>query len=323
MNRWNPAALDDLASYCRDQRTTGLLVIQDRRTILERNWPVPPGSDVFERRYLHGTARDSALREDVASQQKSLVALLAAIAVDQGLLDLEQPVSSYVGSSWSRAESAQEHAIVVRHLLEMCSGLGDTLCFEAPAGSRHCYNTPAYAMLLPVLEAAADQSIDTLTSAWLTGPAGMADTAWCQRSDELAAFLGNPRGLVTTPRDLARLGQIVLDGGVTEDGRRLVSTEGLAAIFRRTTLHPAYGRLWWLNGGAFWIVPNRGQGDGSLVQTAPADAVFALGSENRVLMIVPSWCLVLVRLGQQAPDPDLREKMAGLLSSAMMRAAGE
>ena len=318
---WDEVALDDLASYCRSQRTTGLLVVENRRTALERNWPVPAGSELFERRYLHGTARDGALREDVASQQKSLVALLATIAVDRGRLDLEQPVSHCIGRGWSRAEPAQESAIVVRHLLEMCSGLDDALHFEAPAGTRHCYNTPAYALMLPVLEAAADQSICALTLTWLTGPAGMADTAWCQRSDELASFLGNPRGLVTTPRDLARLGQIVLDGGVAEDGTRLVSAAGLSAILRRTDLHPAYGRLWWLNGGTHWIVPKRGEGSGSLVPTAPADAVFALGSENRVLMVVPSQRLILVRLGQQASDAELREKMASGLASAMMRTA--
>jgi CubicO group peptidase (beta-lactamase class C family) len=318
---WDEAALDDLASYCRSQRTTGLLVVQNRRTVLERNWPVPDGSELFERRYLHGTARDGVLREDVASQQKSLVALLAAIAVDRSLLDLEQPVSDYIGRGWSRAEPVQEGAIVVRHLLEMCSGLDDALRFEAPAGTSHYYNTPAYALMLPVLEAAANQSIGALTLTWLTGPAGMSDTAWCQRGDELASFLGNPRGLVTTPCDLARLGQIVLDGGVAEDGTRLVSSAGLAAIFRRTALHPAYGRLWWLNGGTHWIMPNRGHGTGSLVRTAPADAVFALGSENRVLMVVPSQRMILVRLGQQAPDADLREKMASGLARAMMRTA--
>ena len=317
MTAWDDAALNELASYCKDQRTTGLLVVEDRRTVLERNWPVAAGSDLFERRYLHGTARDGALREDVASQQKSLMALLAAVAVDRGLLDLEEPVSTYIGRGWSRAEPTQEGAIVLRHLLEMCSGLDDALRFQAPAGTHHYYNTPAYALMLPVLEAAAEQSIGALTVKWLTGPAGMADTAWCQRGDELASFLGNPRGLVTTPRDLACLGQLVLDGGVAEGGARLVSAAGLAAIFRRTALHPAYGRLWWLNGGTHWIVPNRGQGRGCLVPTAPADAVFALGSENRVLMVVPSQCLILVRLGQQAPDADLREKMASGLARAM------
>lgn len=317
MTIWDDAALDDLAAYCQSQRTTGLLVVENRRTVLERNWPVPAGSELFERRYLHGIAVDGALREDVASQQKSLVALLAAVAVDRGLLDLELPVSTYIGRGWSRAEAAQEGAIAVRHLLEMCSGLDDALRFVAPAGTRHEYNTPVYALMLPVLEAAGDQSIGALTLAWLTGPTGMVDTAWCHRSDDLTAFLGNPRGLVTTPHDLARLGQLVLDGGVVQNGPRVVSTAGLAAIFRRTPLHPAYGRLWWLNGGKHWIMPNRGEGSGSLVATAPADAVFALGSENRVLMVVPSQRLILVRLGQQAPDADLRENMASGLARAM------
>ena len=318
MNRWNPAGLDDLASYCRDQRTTGLLVVQDRQTILERHWPVAAGSEAFERRYVHGASASGALKEDVASQQKSLVAVLAAIAVDRGLLDIEQPVSRYVGTGWSRARAHQEQAITVRHLLEMCSGLDADVRFEHPAGVYHLYNTPAYAVMLPVLEAAAGQSLDDVTRAWLTGPAGMTDTGWCRRIGELSEDLGNPRGLVTTPRDLWRLGQFVLDGGVAEDGTRIVSAAGLAAIFRRTALHPAYGRLWWLNGGTHWTMPNRGQGSGSMVPTAPDDAVFALGAENRVLMVVPSQRLILVRLGQQAPDPDLREQMALRLARAMV-----
>jgi CubicO group peptidase (beta-lactamase class C family) len=317
VNRWHPAALDDLASYCREQCTTGLLVVQDRRTVIEHHWPAPAGSELFERRYLHGSTAGGALREDVASQQKSLVALLAAIAVDRGLLDIAQPVSRYVGTGWSRASAPQEQAIAVHHLLEMCSGLDDALAFQHPAGVHHYYNTPAYAVMLPVLEAAAGQSLDDLTREWLTGPAGLRDTRWCRRIDELTSHLGNPRGLVTTPGDLACLGQLVLDGGVAADGTRLVSADGLAAIFRRTDLHPAYGRLWWLNGGTRWMVPNRGHGTGSLVPSAPDDAVFALGSEDRVLMVVPSQRLILVRLGQQAPDPGLWEQMVQRLSRAM------
>ena len=51
--------------------------------------------------------------------------------------------------------------------------------------------------------------------------------------------------------------------------------------------------------------------------TAPDDAVFALGSENRVLMIAPSRRLILVRLGQNAPDPLLREQLAARVMAAM------
>jgi CubicO group peptidase (beta-lactamase class C family) len=45
----------------------------------------------------------------------------------------------------------------------MCSGLDDELRFQHPAGVHHCYNTPAYAVLLPLLEAAAGQGLDDLT----------------------------------------------------------------------------------------------------------------------------------------------------------------
>jgi hypothetical protein len=64
-------------------------------------------------------------------------------------------------------------------------------------------------------------------------------------------------------------------------------------------------------------MPNRGQCTGSVVPTAPDDAVFAPGSGNRVLMVVPSQQLILVRPGRQAPDPDLREQMALRLARAM------
>ena len=313
---WSADALAGLAAYAQSQRTTGLLVIHHRRTVIERNWPVPAGDEAFTRKYVHGTRQEGALREDVASQQKSVVALLAVMAEERGLLDVVQPVSAYVGAGWSRASAAQERAIAVQHLLAMESGLRDDLTFEAPPGARHHYNTPAYAALLPVLEAATRQTVDEITQDWLTAPAGMVDTSWCRRSGELEAHLGNPRGLVTTPRDHARFGQIVLDGGVVANGARVVSQAQMQRVFVRSALNPAYGWLWWLNGGSRWTMPRRGEGPGSVVATAPADAVFALGSENRVLMVAPSLNLVLVRLGQQAPDPDIREQLARLLTLA-------
>lgn len=57
---------------------------------------------------LYGTSRDGALLEDIASQQKSFVAVLATIAADKGLLVLSPqwviqslPVRA-PGATWSR-----------------------------------------------------------------------------------------------------------------------------------------------------------------------------------------------------------------------------
>jgi CubicO group peptidase (beta-lactamase class C family) len=41
--------------------------------------------------FVYGNTADGALLEDVASQQKSFVAVLAAIAIDKGLLNIDSP----------------------------------------------------------------------------------------------------------------------------------------------------------------------------------------------------------------------------------------
>ncbi|MFN3460641.1 MAG: hypothetical protein ACK4ZN_06480, partial [Oceanibaculum sp.] len=48
------------------------------------------------------------------------------------------------------------------------SGLDESLGQVAPAGSTFFYNTPAYAKLKPVLEAASGQALDAITRDWLT-----------------------------------------------------------------------------------------------------------------------------------------------------------
>lgn len=314
---WQAAALDALIDYVASQKSTGLLVIQDRQLIAEKTWPLPADAAAFRATFVHGQAADGALLEDVASLQKSFVAVLVGIGIDKGLLDLAQPVSRYVGAGWSKATAEQEAAITVRHLMEMNSGLTEGLAFDTPPGARFFYNTPAYAVLKAVLAAAAHMPLDTLTQAWLAGPAGMQDTGWRQRPSQLAGA-GNPSGLVTTPRDLARLGQLVLDHGVAR-GARVISARQLEALFARSTTNPSYGRLWWLNGGAETIgvglhPPRR---PGPFIAVAPADLVAATGALDRRLFVVPSLRLIVVRTGRAAPDPAFNDTLWRLVARAM------
>jgi CubicO group peptidase (beta-lactamase class C family) len=106
----------------------------------------------------------------------------------------------------------------------MSSGLGETFDYKAPAGTVFFYNTPVYAVTKRILAAAAKQGLETITTDWLTRPAGMTHTAWRKRPAAMAD-VGNPTGLVTCPRDVATFGQIVLDGGKA-DGKRIVSEAG-------------------------------------------------------------------------------------------------
>lgn len=121
--------------------------------------------------------------------------------------------------------------------------------------------------------------------------------------------MGNPTGLVTSPRDVAKLGQIVLDGGRAADGTRVVSEAGLKAMFERSATNPAYRRLWWLNGAPYAIRPPARRVEGPLIPSAPADTVAALGALDRKLYVSPSRKLIVVRLGQAAPDKDFDEQL--------------
>jgi CubicO group peptidase (beta-lactamase class C family) len=298
---WNTAALDDLASYVQSQNTTGFLIIRDRKIVYEHNWPLPANAQTFAANFTHGSDAHGALQEDVASAQKSFVAILAGVAIDKGLLDISKPVSSYVGTGWSKAAPEQEKLILVRNLLEMSSGLTEALAYEAPAGTKFFYNTPAYAILKPVLEKASGKKLNEITRAWLTEPAGMSDTLWRERPAAFAAS-GNPTGLFTTPRDMAKLGQLVLDGGKAADGPRVISAEQLAALFERSPTNPAYGHLWWLNGSAFTLRPAGLRSETPLIPGAPPDLVAALGAQDRKIYIVPSHRLIVVRTGQAASD---------------------
>lgn len=298
---WNPGALDEVAAYVQSQHTTGFLIIQDRKVIFERNWPLPPDAATFAANFTHGSDSHGALEEDVASAQKSFVAMLAGIAIDKGLLDISKAVSAYIGAGWSKAAPDQEKSITVVNLMEMSSGLSEQLTYEAPAGTKFFYNTPAYAIMKPVLEKASGQKLDDLTRLWLTEPAGMSETLWRQRP-AVFANVGNATGLYTTPRDMAKLGQLVLDKGEAADGKRVISAAQLAALFERSQTNPAYGRLWWLNGSSYSLRPAGARSDTALIPAAPADLVAALGAQDRKIYIVPSRKLIVVRTGRAAPD---------------------
>lgn len=296
-----------LLDYLHDHNSTGFVVIEDGKTLVDQTWSAPQDDRMFAN-FLYGPAPDGTLLEDVASQQKSFVAILAAIAIDKGLLDIQSPVSKYLGAGWSKATPEQEASIRVIDVMTMSSGLNEQFGYVAPPGSTFFYNTPVYAMTKRIVAAAAGQPLETITHDWLTGPTGMKDTAWRQRPAALAS-VGNATGLVTTPHDVARFGLMVLHGGVAEDGKRVVSKAQLDALFTRSAANPAYGRLWWLNGADYTLRAQAGRREGQLIPAAPADLVGALGAFDRRLYVVPSRKLVVVRTGAATNDADFDQQL--------------
>jgi len=302
------AGLQAAIDYAQGQKTTGFLIVHDGKTLVEKNWPVPADSAQFRETMVYGSTPEGALLEDVASQQKSFVSMLVAIAIDKGMIDVNQSVSHYIGSGWTKASPEQEAKIRVIDVLTMSSGLTTEFGYAAAPGGVFLYNTPVYAVSKRIVAAAAGQPLDVITHDWLAAPAGMSNTAWRKRPASMAD-IGNPTGLVTCPRDVARFGQIVLNRGKAADGARIVSEASLAAMFTRSAANPAYGRLWWLNGSAYTIKPLANHVDHSLIPAAPTDLIAALGALDRKLYIVPSQRLVVVRMGQAAPDKDFDQQL--------------
>lgn len=317
---WNTAALEAFFDYGQALGSTGIVIVQDGRLIAERYWTLTPEQRRASGRYTslqHGQTPEGWPLEDVASIQKSVMSLLIGMAWRQGIVDIDKPVAAYIGEGWSKAPREKEAAITVRHLLGMASGLDKQLRYEAPAGSRWFYNTPAYGQLGPVLERATGRKLEELTTQWLTGPIGMTDSHWVARNYRMVR--GNEFGFVTTPRDLARLGILLLNGGAW-DGRDVVSGEWLKASFSPSQNDFAgYGYLWWLNNGA--AAASAAVADsrtaGWVVPSAPADMIAARGHFNRRLYIVPSLKLVVVRLGPEGDARRFDQKLWPYLSRAL------
>jgi CubicO group peptidase (beta-lactamase class C family) len=235
----------------------------------------------------------------VASVQKSVVAFLVGVAEGKRLIDLEAPVSHYLGRGWSKANEEGEHAITVRHLMTMTSGLNDSGEYQAPAGQTWRYNTGMYSKLIGVLEKAAGSNVEKLTAEWLTGPAGMSDSRWVRRAWSAGNDAANSIGFATTARDLARFGLLVLAKG-SWNGRDLLHNSGYFERMLRPSqeLNPSYGLLWWLNGQTRIQRPSEAQATpGTLTPSAPRDLVAAQGAQDRKCYVVPSLGLVVTRLG--------------------------
>lgn len=293
---WNAQRLSDALDVAGERNSSGVLILHNGRIMAEKYWELenPP------RRYLNfvqGRDDRGQAIEDVASAQKSIVAVLTGMAQERGFIDIDDPVSQHLGSGWSKASLQQEGAIAIRHLLGMNSGLSTDLSFSSRPGEKWQYNTPAYHYLMRILEAVTGQERNQLTSRWITEPLAMRHSSWTRRPWADAA-IGS--GFSTTVRDLARFGLMIQSGGRWQDQVIIADTDYLQSMLSPSQdLNPAYGFLWWINGQDFALNASAGseRTDGFLIPSAPDDLVAMQGALDRKLYLVPSLGLIAVRLG--------------------------
>ena len=303
----NNAVESDLFEYLIQNNTSSFLVSEKGKIIVEKEFKVQknlkPKSLMFLNLLRHGFIEGRS-QEDVASIQKSIVSILIGLAQQKELININESVTSYIGR-WTQLSREKESLIKVRNLLTMTSGLDVDLNYDAEPGLKWSYNTRAYGQLIYILEKTSGLSINELSSEWLFNELQMNETFWKERKKGRMGFSNDSAkyGLVTTAKDLLKFGEFILNGGEVGTNHVISDIDFFDDTFLKSqNMNEAYGYLWWLNNSETHMTWEKKLSSGNLFAHAPKEAILALGLGSRVLAIVPSEELVLVRLGSFPDD---------------------
>ncbi|CAA9395901.1 MAG: Beta-lactamase class C-like and penicillin binding proteins (PBPs) superfamily [uncultured Quadrisphaera sp.] len=262
----------------------------------------------------------------VYSLSKSFTAAALGLAVDEGLVDLDTPVVAHFPEMDADITDPRSRAITLRHLAAMASGhAGETwepavvldpaepvrgflkLAPEAEPGSVFAYNQSCTYALAAVLQRASGQTLTEYLRPRLFEPLGIGAAAWQQHpAGRDAGFTG----LHVTTDAVARLGQLLLQGGVWE-GRQVLPAAWVAEATRRHVDTPDAAEVDSRQGYGyqFWMSRHGYRGDGAFGQLClvlpECDAVVAVtgGSTRPQALLDAAWEHLLPALGG-GPAPD-------------------
>jgi CubicO group peptidase (beta-lactamase class C family) len=301
----DPAVLESIAAEAEVGKSNCLLVAREGEVAGE--W------------YFRGTGPDSA--QNVFSVTKSVTSVLVGIAQDDGDLSIDDPASKWI-PEW---KGTPAEAVTVRDLLSNDSGrewsplidyvqliqAPDKTAFAVglpqtePPGEVWAYNNSAIQTLEAVLEGATGQDVVQFAQERLFERLGMDDS---MVTTDAAGNAQTFQGVQSTCRDMARFGQLMLNGGGWGD-EQIVSSEYVEAATGQssTDLNRGYGYLWWLNREGAYVnalvatdldaADNPGAVRVQIAPDAPDDMYWALGLGNQVVQVDLGSRTVVVRLG--------------------------
>jgi CubicO group peptidase (beta-lactamase class C family) len=261
--------------------------------------------------YFNGFGRESL--HDLRSTGKSFTAALTGIAVDQGLVSIDDPIAQHIPGFESHANmDERKRAITLRHLLHMSSGLDcndwnsaspgneermyntrdwigfvlDLRMLTAP-GMSSSYCTGGVVVLGHIVSLRSGMALDAYAQAWLFDPLGIEQSTWRRSPDGRATGGG---GLRLRPRDAAKLGALFANEGVWNGTRVVPENWVMATRARVTGLGPdGYGYLWWKRSFA-----HRG---------ALLDSSFTSGNGGNFIFTFPQVELVVAFTGSNYNSP--------------------
>jgi len=236
---WAAPALADYqaaATYSASYRGISLLVIQDGEVVFEDY----PGDGAADR------------AQPLASGTKSFAGIMAAAAVQDGLLTLDERVSDTI-TEW---QGSLREEITIRQLLNLTDGLrvprraGRVPPYNMAAqvrlgrrpGESFVYSPVPFQVFGEVMRRKLDgDPLEYLTRRVLD-PIGLEVAEWREGRDGNPTW---PTGAQLTARNWARLGEFLLARGAW-NGEQLVSPEAFEELFIGSDVNPAYGLTWWL-----------------------------------------------------------------------------
>jgi CubicO group peptidase (beta-lactamase class C family) len=264
--------------------------------------------------YFRGYDRNRM--SDLYSVTKSVVSTLVGMGIDRGqIASVDARIADILGFGSFRDADPRKDNVTVGNLLTMTSGLqwieGDRaywsmmsasdpieyvmgLPLVAEPGATFNYDSGAVHILSSIMRKRTGMESADFARRFLFEPLGIKRFDW--QKDRNGLSIGG-WGLRLTPRDMAKVGYLVLREGAW-DGRRIVSKAWLDAATSAQVMETGspdglrYGYLW-------WIYP-------------AVDGFAALGLDGQTILVVPKKDLVVVIT---ASTPDHGHKAIFLLLS--------
>jgi CubicO group peptidase (beta-lactamase class C family) len=230
---------------------------------------------------------EASRRNNVKSVTKSVLSLLVGIAIEQGhIRGVDQSIEDFFPEYIADDGDVRKRAITVHDLLTMQAGLtwrehlpwfgldwdparmyrardpvryvlGQAM--EDEPGQRFRYSTGTSQLLAAVLWKATGRKPQEYAAEYLLGPLGVDHIEWSAGRDGVNH---GGVGLRLTPREMAKIGQLVLQRGDWE-GRQLVAESWIAESTRGHAIFGysdgPYGYHWWVRPNGFTAQGARGQ----------------------------------------------------------------
>ena len=283
---WKQSGLQPLLDYLQLKNTKSFIVLVNGRIVLES--------------YFNGHSETSPWYW--ASAGKTLTASITGIAQQDGLININNKVSDYIGNGWTNMPLAKENLITCKNLLTMTSGIDDafsptqatnpaSLIYSVDSGSRWAYHN-VYVKLQDVVASASGQTWSNYFNTKLRDKIGMSGSWITSGTNEV---------YWSTSRSMARFGLLMLNKGKWENNQILNENYINEATNTSQNINKSYGYLWWLNGKSSYHLPSSQlEFNGSLIPSAPNDMFMALGKNDQKIYVIPSKKMVIIRMGDAA-----------------------